>query len=193
MSPRIEGAGMSTVAQTRITAEQFARLPEPLDGSKQELVKGVIITMPPPGGRHGACFAKIARVLGNHVDSGQLGHVTSNDTGFILERGPDTVRGPDVSFWSRARLPELSDEYVAIAPDLAIEVISPGDHFGRVQKKIAQYQQAGVVTTWIVDPDDRSVTVYRLGQPPVILDDSDTLVGDGVLSDFRCLVHELLI
>ena len=128
---------MATVAQKLITAEEFFRMPEPADGSQQELVRGVIVNMPPPGGRHGVCCAKVSRRIGNFVEEKGLGVVASNDTGFISERDPDTVRGPDVSFWSRERLPEVPEGYVSIAPDLVVEVVSPSDHYSRIQKKLA--------------------------------------------------------
>src|SRR3954463_6925505 len=101
---------MTTATTKLITAEEFGRMPDPPDGSQQELVRGVIVTMPPPKGRHGACCSKINRRLGNFADEHGLGTVFSNDTGCITERDPDTVRGPDVSFWSRARLPEIPEE-----------------------------------------------------------------------------------
>ena len=116
---------MTTATQKLITAEEFFRMPEPPDGSRQELVRGVIITMPPPGGRHGACCSKVDRRLGNFVEANGLGTLTTNDTGFLSERDPDTVRGPDVAFWSRERLPEVPNGYIEVAPDLVVEVVSP--------------------------------------------------------------------
>src|SRR5262245_56853385 len=127
---------MATVAERLITAEEFARMPEPADGARQELVRGVIVAMPPPKPRHGLCCARISRKVGNHVDDLHLGHVCTNDTGFITEREPDTVRGADISFWSFARYAELPEEYPEIGPDLAIEVRSPGDRPGQIADKI---------------------------------------------------------
>src|SRR5438445_9858687 len=98
---------MKTTAQKLITAEEFFTMPDPPDGSRQELVRGVIITMPPPGGLHGACCSRIDRVLGGFVDAHGLGTVCSNETGFISERDPDSVRGADISFWSNERLPTI--------------------------------------------------------------------------------------
>src|SRR6516164_5404508 len=82
---------MASVAQKLITAEEFALMPEPSDGSQQELVRGAIVTMPPPKGRHGACCSRVDRRVGNFVEANNLGHVCANDTGWILERDPDTV------------------------------------------------------------------------------------------------------
>jgi Uma2 family endonuclease len=180
------------MAQKLITAEEFARMPEPPDGSRQELVQGVIITMPPPGGLHGICCLKAGRVLGNFVYDKGLGQVASNDAGFITERDPDTVRGADVAFWSRERLPEVPKGYIGVPPDIAVEVVSPEDHFLRVQKKVTHYMTHGVRVLWVVDPEDRSVTVYRPDQGLRILANSDTLSCEDVLPGFSCRVADLL-
>ena len=182
---------MTTATQKLITAEEFFRMPQPADGSRQELVRGVVITMPPPGGRHGACCSKVDRRLGNHVEANRLGTVCANDTGFVSERDPDSVRGPDISFWTRERLPEVPDGYVELAPDLAVEVVSPGDHYSRVQNKVRHYLARGVRMVWVVDPEDRSVTVYRPGNQAVILEESATLTGEDVVPGFSCRVADL--
>ncbi len=183
---------MATVGQRLITAEEFARMPAAADGSRQELVRGVIETMPPPGALHGACCSRIDRRLGTFVEAQQLGHVCCNDTGFISERSPDTVRGPDVSFWSRERLPVLPSGYPEIPPDLAVEVVSPNDHYSRVQGKVRHYLGRGVRLVWVVDPEDRSVTVYRRQQQASILGETDTLSGEDVIPGFSCRVADLL-
>jgi Uma2 family endonuclease len=174
-----------------ITAEEFARMPDPLDGSRQELVRGVIETMPPPGGIHGACCSRVALRLGNFVEERGLGHVFINDTGFVSERNPDTVRGPDVSFWSKERLPVVPEGYIEIPPDLATEVVSPSDHFSRIWKKVREYLDKGVRLIWVIDPFDRSVTVYRALKDLDILTETETLDGNDVVPGFSCRVAVL--
>ncbi|MBV9124445.1 MAG: Uma2 family endonuclease [Planctomycetes bacterium] len=182
---------MATVSESLITAEEFFRMPEPADGSQQELVRGRVVTMPPPGGRHGVCCLKLGRRIGNYVEKHQLGTVASNDTGFITERNPDTVRGPDLSYWSRARLPQVPEGYIDIPPDLAVEIISPHDHYSRIQQKVRHYLNCGVRLVWVVDPEDRSITVYRSRQQATILEETDTLLGEDVLSGFSYPLAEL--
>jgi len=182
---------MATVAKKLITAEEFARLPNPPDGSQQELVRGEIVILPPPGGRHGLCCSRIERRLANFVDDSRRGTVTCNDTGFISERDPDTVRGPDVAYWSKERLPEVPEGYITIAPDLAVEVVSPSDIFSRIQKKIREYLDRGVRLVWVVDPEGRTVTVYKPQRQATILEENDTLSGEEVLPGFSCPVAEL--
>ncbi len=182
---------MTTTTQQLLTAEEFFRLPEPKDGARQELIRGVVVTLPPSGGRHGACCSRIDRRIGTYVDDCQSGTVCTNDTGFISERDPDSVRGPDISYWSRERLPEVPSGYIEIPPDLAVEVVSPGDHYARIQKKVKDFLENGVRLVWVAEPEDRSVTVYRPGQMMVILSENDTLTGEDVLPGFSCRVGDL--
>lgn len=182
---------MSTVEQRLLTAEEFQQLPDPPGGVRQELVRGVIVTMPPPGGQHGVCCSRIGRRLAAFVEDGDLGFVASNDTGFISERDPDTVRGPDLSYWSRQRLPAVPEGYVTVPPDLAVEVVSPNDRFGAVQAKVKHYLERGVRLVWVADPQDRSVTVFRPGRPADILEENEMLTGADVLPGFGCRVGEL--
>jgi Uma2 family endonuclease len=183
---------MATVSTKLLTAEEFARLPPPEDGSLQELLQGVVVTMPPPQAPHGVCCSKIDRRMGTFVEANQLGTVCCNDTGFITERDPDTVRGADVAFWSKERLPHVPKGYIEVLPDLAVEVVSPDDHFSRVQKKVIHYLTRGVRLLWVVDPEDRSITVYRPDKPLRILSESDTLSGEEILPGFTCRVADLL-
>jgi Uma2 family endonuclease len=182
---------MSTVRQPLVTLAEFEKMPDPADGSRLELVRGEVVVMPPPKGKHGICCSQIAWVLQNFVKPRKLGWVTTNDTGVVLERGPDTVRGPDVAFWSIARQPQMPEGYFLIPPDLAVEVLSPDDRRGDVRAKIKDYVFYGVPLVWLVDPETRTVTVYRGGMRGTELDESDTLDGGDVLPGFACPVAEL--
>jgi Uma2 family endonuclease len=182
---------MTTTTGKLITAEEFARMPDPPDGSRQELVRGMIETMPPPGALHGMCCWQVARHLGIFVEQRGLGRFFINDTGFVSEHDPDTVRGPDVSFWSKDRLPVVPEGYIEVPPDLAVEVVSPNDHHTRIQKKVREYLAKGVRLIWVVDPFDRSVTVYRSLKDLHILTETETLEGGDVVPGFSCRVADL--
>jgi Uma2 family endonuclease len=182
---------MATVQQKLITAEEFMNIPDPPDGSQQELVRGVIITMPPPKGRHGVCCSNVTYFIRAHVGAQKLGWVTCNDAGFILERDPDSVRGPDVAFWLRSRVAEVPEGYFEVPPDLAVEVLSPSDTASKLQSKLDHYLRVGVRTTWVVDPEVRSVTIYRPGEQLRTLDDTETLEGGDALPGFSCRVADL--
>lgn len=183
---------MATVAQKLITAEEFARLPEPADGSKQELIQGELVTMPPPGFRHGVVQLNIGSLLRDHVRSHKLGRVTV-ESGLVTERDPDTVRGPDVAFWSDVRLPldQMPEGYPEIAADLCVEVLSPSDSHKYVQEKVREYLDRGVRMIWIVDPEVRTLTVYRSRKDVCILEETDTLSDEDVLPGFSCKVAEI--
>ena len=130
---------MATVAEKLITAEAFAKMPNPPDGSKQELVKGVIVTMPPPGFRHGLRHGRVSSLLDQYGHSTRKGRVTV-ESGVITERDPDSVRGPDVSFWSAERLPfdQEPEGYPDVTPDLTVEVLSPGNTMKKIMAKLRE-------------------------------------------------------
>ncbi|MGL6096876.1 MAG: Uma2 family endonuclease, partial [Fimbriiglobus sp.] len=126
----------ATTAPLRLlTADEFSRLPNPADGSKQELVRGEVVTIPPPGFRHGDVQGNVLFAVKSYVKQSKTGRVTV-ETGLVTGRDPDSVRGPDVAFWSFARLP--ADQYPAVYPtvaaDLVAEVLSPGN----TRRQIAQ-------------------------------------------------------
>jgi Uma2 family endonuclease len=178
---------MSTATQKKLlTAEEFMVLPDPPDGSQQELVRGEIITMPPPMGPHGICCLAIGSLLRVFIKEKKLGFVTSNDAGTILERNPDTVRGPDIAFYSFKRVPKRPNGYFEVAPDLAVEVLSPDSSFSRLQRKVEQYLKCGSSLVWVFDPELRTVTIYRPKQQPETLEESETLSGEKVLPGFTC-------
>jgi Uma2 family endonuclease len=183
---------MATVARKLITAEEFLQMPDPPDGSQQELVRGEIITMPPPGGLHGVCCSKTNYLLCNFAEANQRGIVTANDTGIITERGPDSVRGPDIAYWSSERLPEIPAGYIETPPDLAVEVLSPSTRMRQLRNKIREYFSRGVRMVWVISPEDRTVTVYRTADEGRLLHESATLSGEEVLPGFSCRVADLL-
>lgn len=184
---------MSTLTHTElVTVEAFVRMPQPEDGMQLELVEGVVISTPPPSFAHGVCCNRIGRRIGNFVEDHSLGFVTSNDSGVIVARNPDTVRGPDVAFWSKRRMPTPPLEgYAEVAPDLVVEVLSPHDVFPKVLRKVQQYIRAGALLIWVVVTEDRSVTVYQPGIDAVILTETESLTGEEVLPGFECLVSLL--
>ena len=95
-------------ADTLLTAEQFSSLPS--GGMIQELVRGKVIEMPPPGFPHGKVCRRVSRLVGDYVEDNDLGHVLTNDSGVITERGPDTVRGPDVAIYLYDRVAKDADK-----------------------------------------------------------------------------------
>lgn len=174
--------------ELKLTGEDLWQFPD--DGNKHELVRGELIVMPPPGFAHGKRVARISYLLQHHVSSNDLGTVCT-ETGFYLERDPDTVRGPDVLFYSHETLGEPEEQetgYLEIAPDLVVEVMSPGDSYPEVEEKIEEYLQSGVRKAWVVDNRRRTVRIYP---DSLTLIESDTLTGGDVLPGFSVKVADI--
>ena len=163
------------------------------DLGRWELVKGELIHMTPAGGTHGELTAALAQVLRNFVKPGKLGKVFGAETGFYTGHDPDTVRGADAMFYSNERVEELGDltGFLRLAPDLAVEVMSPGDTWNEVEEKVAEYLTAGVRLIWIITPKTQSVQVYRPRQEALRLSRKDKLTGEDVLPGFDVMVAEL--
>jgi Uma2 family endonuclease len=178
----------SLATSTLITAEQFAQRPDP--GYPEELVRGRIVPMPMPKPRHGEICNKAGRILGNFAEDRDLGRVLNNDAGVITERGPDTVRGADVSFYSYVRVPKgpLPDRYLDIPPDLVVEVLSPSDRWPKVLAKVAEYLDAGTTVVVVLDDERRLAHVYRADGAPRLLAAEDELSIPDLLGDFHVLV-----
>ena len=177
--------------KTTLTAEELLRLPTAT--CRHELVKGELFEMPLFGGRHGSVAMRIGIVLGSYVRENELGEVFAAETGFILRRDPDTVRAPDAAFVARERLPagELPPGYLEMVPDLAVEVVSPGDSAREVREKVADWMRAGVRLLWAIDPATRSVTVYRSTDDLSVLSEDDSLDGGQVIPGFSTNIKDL--
>ena len=177
----------------RMTAEEFAdwvQLPENLN-KWFELVRGEVIELPPPLKIHGVVCVNVAYELSGYVRRRRKGYVTGNDSGVILERQPDTVRGPDVALYEDAsKFADLHSEYVEVPPRLAVEVLSPDDKAKHVTRKITDYLKNGIDLVWLIDPEARTVTVYRRDRGQYLVEESGELTGDDVLPDFRCKVAD---
>ncbi len=142
-----------------LTADELLRLSTAGD-RRYELVKGELYEMPPAGASHGDIAMEIGSRLRVYVKANQLGRVFAAETGFVLRLDPDTVRAPDASFVAEDRLPpgDLPTGFLEFAPDLAVEVVSPGDRPGEVREKVEDWLRAGTRLVWVVHP---STTVYR--------------------------------
>lgn len=173
-----------------MTERELMELPE--DGYRHELQEGFLLAEPPPAPRHGAVQATLSRLLGNFVAGTSRGAIYSA-TGFLLSRDPDTVRGPDVAFVSRARIEAHADasRYFEGAPELAIEILSPANRPGDIHAKVADYLAAGAKLVWIVDPESRSVTTYRSLLAPRVRKERDALSGEDVLPGFEIVVASI--
>jgi Uma2 family endonuclease len=136
--------------------------------------------------------ATIARILGNYAVSRHQG-VVFGEAGFVLRRGPDTLRAPDAAFIRADRIPPTGPPktFWETAPDLIVEVVSPNDTAAEVQSKVRDWIEAGVRLAWVVYPSACRVVVVHSLQEREELDAEDTLSGGEVLPGFSCPVNEI--
>jgi Uma2 family endonuclease len=157
-----------------------------------ELIDGRIVPMVPTGNEHGVVEFNLGRHIGNFVAAHKLGWVSGGEVGIYTRRNPDRVRGADIAFVSRERLPgRLPKGFLTIAPDLVVEVVSPDDRWQGIRDKLEEYFAIGVHRVWIVEPETHTVLVYRSVADMSKLGEDDTLTGEGVLDGFTLPVAEL--
>lgn len=175
-----------------VTAEDLLKMPE-VPGKQFELVDGELVEVSPAGVEHNLIAALIYRLLYAFAEEYRLGIAFTDNLGYILRRDPDLLRAPDVSFVARERLPEgqLPKGFWDLAPDLAVEVVSPGDTAIELRAKVRDYLECGTRIVWVVWPDNHSVTVYDTGGGYRDLAPEDELDGGSVLPGFRVRVADL--
>ena len=181
---------MSVGAQQLLTATDYWHLPD--NGMQRALVRGEVVEAMPPGGRHGVIAAILSTLLHLWARSGPRG-VVGVESGFVLGRNPDTVRGPDVFYVRPARIPAggIPEAFWEIAPDLAVEVVSPTETAEEIREKIRDYLQAGTPLVWVIYPRTQEVVVHTPDGLARTLSIGDTLGAPDVLPGFNCTVAEL--
>jgi Uma2 family endonuclease len=177
------------VAEQLLTAEEYLQLPD--RGVPTELVRGRVVEMNIPVPRHGQICMNIVSLLHPHIRANNLGHLLINDSGVRTERGPDTVRGPDLSFYSYSRLPpgRIPQGYLSVVPELVFEVRSPTDRWSKVLAKVAEYLDANVTVVCVLDQVSETVQVFRNEELRQTLHNSDELHLPDVLGDLRVSVQ----
>jgi Uma2 family endonuclease len=171
-------------ATSLLTAEQYIALPASFDGPT-ELVKGVLITMPPARPRHGQICARVAYFLLRYLEEHDIGHVLTNDSSTVTERDPDTVRGLDVTYYSYKRVPKgpLPQGLLPVSPELVFEVLSPNDRWNELHVKIAEYLSAGVLTVCVLDDENKSIHGFHADREPQVFESSEDFSIPGILKD----------
>ena len=182
---------MTTTVQKLITAEDLLRLDR--QGVRGELIRGVLCEAMPTGHEHGKIVFKLGARLVNFVDPRRLGTVVGSDSAVWLERDPDTVREPDIAYFSTEKIPLNARVigYAEVVPDLVVEVASPNDSRPEVNDKALMWLRYGVGLVWAIYPDTRTVDEYREGRPVKTLIAANTLNGAGALPGFTCAVSNL--
>ena len=181
---------MST--QTRLlTADEFLVWPDE-PGMRQELIRGEVVTMSLPGGRHGKVALKIGRLSAITSRPSEPRRYLRRRDGLYRRTRSRHGQGPDVSFVRSERLAAITkpEKHIPFAPDLAVEVLSPNDRDDEVEEKIQTWLKAGSLLVWLVDPESRTVVVYRPGAEPVTLREDQQIDGGDVIPGFHCRVAD---
>lgn len=177
-----------TATQTMTADQLFDRSPEL---GRCELIHGELTMMSPAGGGHGRIAAKLAYFLQAWANE-HGGDVYGAETGFVLERQPDTVRAPDAAWISPQRSAEADTaKFIPIAPDFLAEVLSPSDKAEQVAEKVHWWLDHGVRLVWVVDPTNRCVTAHLPSGDAHVHRDADTVTGGDVMAGLSVAVKDL--
>ncbi len=171
-----------------MTVHEFASL----DADRgSELVRGRLVEVSRPTARHGQIVARLVMRVGAFVAEHDLGEVSAGDAGHWIERHPDTVRGPDVGFVRRERVPPtgVPDKFWEGAPDLAVEVVSPNDRYSAVESKTRDWLRAGAIEVWLVDFSRSEVKIVRADATHVF--GGDDVLRTALLNGFEMPLREL--
>lgn len=155
---------------------------EIIDGHPEEKLMG--------GARQGGIGIRLIVRLGAYVEENQLGAVYGPDTTFRIGHNQ---RLPDVSFVAATRIPPEGEPagIWEIAPDLAVEIVSPNDFYEKVIAKVLEYLAAGVRQVWLISPENRLLTVYHSPTQTAIFTATDELTCDDVIPGFRCQLADV--
>ncbi len=172
-----------SVIEKLMTAEEYLTFPN--EGRPCELVLGRVVFSPFPGPLHGMVCASVLRWVDECVRENELGHLLCNNAGHVARRGPDTVRGPDISYFGYDQLPKgkLPWSFASVAPRLIFEVFSFDDSWLIMLAKASDHLQAGGKATCVLDPEYETVHVFRADQPFVALSGDDELRLPDILGD----------
>ena len=174
-----------------VTADELLELSS--KGFYGELIRGMLCESMPPGVDHAQIAAKFVTRLGPFVEQRRLGRVAVGDPGIKIERDPDTVRAPDVAYFSAQRLP-LNQRilgYADVLPELVVEVKSPRDSRDQANDKAEMWLRHGVRLVWAVYPDERTVEAHHADEGVVLYREDDEIDGMDVLPGFTCAVAPL--
>jgi Uma2 family endonuclease len=179
------------ITARRLTIEDLQLLSEEHEGDRQELIDGELVVTPVPIIRHQVISMNLTRALDHHVRPRNLGMIFYAPTGVRFSRHDLLI--PDICFVSLARLGILGEKFIEGAPDLVIEILSPGTRRRDLTTKRELYARFGVREYWPVDPDKRTVEVLALvgdGYQPLPVWEDGSLQSR-VLPDLRLTLEDL--
>jgi Uma2 family endonuclease len=148
---------------------------------------GEIIIMPPTGGETGYRNSDLTMQLGVWSKRDGRGRAFDSNAEYLLPNG--AARSPDASWVLKTRIDQLSRKektrFPPLCPDFVVELVSPSDRLPKVKAKMREWMENGASLGWLIDPDKRTVYIYRPGLEVEELADADHVVGEGPVEGFR--------
>jgi Uma2 family endonuclease len=181
---------MSVVGERLLTADEYLRSPD--NGEKSELVRGKVVKVNVPTPRHGQICSRIYYFVGVYAFDHNHGHVVMNDSGVVTEHDPDSVRGPEVSYYSYRQIPpgRLPAGYLKATPEIVFEVRSTSDRWSVILAKVSEYLDAGVKVVCVLDQISETLQVFRPDDLPMKLQGEDDFTLPDLFGDFRMKVRQ---
>ncbi|MGV0104101.1 putative restriction endonuclease domain-containing protein [Nostoc sp. DSM 114160] len=164
---------------------------------QMELVEGKIIVSPLSDYESEEIGARLSTFLNIWVIPRKLGRITGSGTGFILPNIEEddlekrNLQSPDVSFVRAERLKKTKRDFVELVPDLMVEIKSKSDRIKPLEEKIELFLQLGSTVGILIDPDNLTVTVDRINQAPVVMQNGDILTLPDLLPGWELAISEL--
>ena len=181
--------GMPSESAALMTAEELEHVDVP--GKKTELVRGQLLVREPPGFYHGQVVTSLSSALWHFIAANKLGVLVA-ESGFHIEHDPDTVRSPDLAFVSSEKVDwKQRSGFGRMAPDLVVEVVSPGDRKSELLSKVGDWLDAGVRLVWVIDPLRHEAHIHRGDGSLGIVPSDAMLDGEDVLPGFSQLLSDI--
>ena len=177
---------MVTTTQKHNTVDDLLVAAQAAPDRRFDMIEGELYEMSPAGARHGRIAARLIRYLDEYIEANTLGDVYTSETGFRVT--DDTVIAPDAAFVAAGRLEEMPVSFPTLAPDLAVEVVSPSDTVAYVRRKIRTFLQAGTRSVWVVYPQEQAIEIHHTDTPIETFHLQDTLRDEAVLPGFALLL-----
>jgi Uma2 family endonuclease len=190
----VEGVAPVVLHPPAMNDDEYYEFCQQFDGLRVErMADGCVIIMAPTGFESSDRNSEINAQLRSWAKRDGRGRVADSNGEFILPDG--SAFAPDASWvaWDRIRQlsPKQKRQFPRLVPDFIIELMSPSDRRAQVRRKMQLWIDNGVLLGWFIDPDRRTVTIYRPGAEPEILENPERVIGDGPIDGFVLELNDI--